>query len=327
MTVARRRGLWPRALFLVPALLPVFVLLGLVMILVRESVPAVSQLGLGHLFSTRYSGHFSTGQGLYGLLPPIWGTLLVTLLGTLVALPVSLALAILATELPVGGLSRVVGGVLGALSGIPPIIYALMGIVLVRAFIGPKLTGEGLAPNAAAALPGLPPMNAGVLPNSIPNSTFLAGILLGLLVIPVMAPLFQDAIRSVPASLREASLALGANRWYTLRRVVLPVALPGIVSALAIGILTCAGEVVIVTFIVGYEGNLPTPLVDVMERVPVLTATGAGLLGGIGLSAEGLTALDHSVGYFTGLVLLVFAAGTLALAAWMERKLRRRLAQ
>jgi ABC-type phosphate transport system permease subunit len=203
-------------------------------------------------------------------------------------------------------------------------VYSLMGIVLVRAFIGPKLGAEDLPESVASALPGLPTWNAGMLPTSIPNSTLLLGLLLGLLVIPFIAPLIQDAIRGVPNSLREASLGLGANRWHTLKGVVLPAALPGIVGAAAMGMLRCTGEVVIVSFVVGYEGNLPTPLWDVLERVPALTATGAGLMGGLGMSAEGMTALDHSVGYFTGLVLLAFAAGMLALATWLEGYLRRR---
>jgi phosphate transport system permease protein len=304
-------------------MLPVLVLAVLLLILVRESLPAIRQLGLAHLFSTQYSGHFSTGKGLYGLVPSLWGTFLATMIGVAVALPVALSLALLTTEFTLGPLGRAANLIVGVLAGIPPIVYALMGLVLVRALIEPKLAAPGLDPSVAMALPGLPAWNAGTLPNSVPNSTLLAGLLLGMLVIPLMTPLIADAIRAVPNARREASWALGATRGYTLQRVVLPGALPGIVGALAMGMLTCAGEVIIVTFMVGYEGKLPSPLWDVFERVPVLTATGAGLQGGIGATAEGLTAIDYSVGYFTGLLLLLFAAAALALTGWLQRALGR----
>lgn len=325
MTGQRSAGYWPRSGFLFLGIVPVLFFVFLAGTLLRESMPAVRQLGLGHLFSTQYSGRYGAGLDLYGLLPPLWGTVLVTVVATALAFPVSLAMALLANEFPLGVVSRSLSVVLGILGGIPPVVYALMGAVLVRTFIVPKLCAPDLPTEVAASLPGLPPWNAGLLPNSMPNSLLLAAMLLALWIIPFMAPLVLDAIRSVPLSLREGSLALGANRWHTVRHVVLPVALPGILAVLALGMLKCAGDVVIVSFVVGYEGSLPTPLWDVLERVPVLTATGAGLQGGLGGGAEGRSLIDSSVASFAALLLLVIAAGMMTLTAQLERTMRRRL--
>jgi phosphate transport system permease protein len=201
-----------------------------------------------------------------------------------------------------------------------------MGIVLARALIEPKLAAVNLPEAAASALPGLPPWSSGLLPKAMPNSTLLAGLLVGLLVVPFIAPLILDAVRSIPTTLREASWALGATRWHTVKHVVLPTAAPGMLAAVAMGALKAVGDVVIVSYAAGYSGGLPTPLWDVLERVPTLTSAGAGLMGGMTVTAEGVTELKSSVGSFTGLLLLGFAVVVLVGASGLERIARRRIA-
>jgi phosphate transport system permease protein len=260
--------------------------------LVLESIPAITEVGPRELFSTEYSSCFTTGKGIYGILGALYGTFLVVVIAVAIALPASLAMAVFSSEFPLGFLGRMVRGILGALSGIPPIVYALMGGV---AFAG--LTA--------------------VVPT---YSTFTAGFLLALLVIPFMAPLIDDAIRNVPYELKEASLALGVTRWHTLRKVTLPLALSGIVSATTLGVLKAMGDVMIAIFAIGYVPKMPHPFWDILDRTAPLTSTGAGLARGLAGGSEEAP----EVGYFTCLMLLVIALAILALATLLQQRLERR---
>jgi ABC-type phosphate transport system permease subunit len=175
------------------------------------------------------------------------------------------------------------------------------------------------------------PFNAGAYPwdpSGLNNSTVLGGILIALLVIPFMAPLMADAITNVPGSAREASLAVGANRWYTLRRVTLPLALPGIIGALSLGVLKAMGDALIVIFVIGWEANaIPNPFFDALERSAPLTSTSAGLLGGFQGNSGVCTAVACHVGYFSALVLLAFAVVIVLATTFLQSRLRTRMAQ
>ena len=290
---------------------------------------------LGKDFSTQYSG----GVGQYGLRPALWGTVEVVFIAMALALPVALAMAIFASEFPLGFLGRWLRTLLGVLAGIPPILYAILAIVLVGPFISNKFTADwegrstadpkdiGVAPADWPAA-GVP-WEAGSFPWSPTgqdNSILLAGIMLSLLVIPFVAPLIEDALRNVPREPKEASLGLGATRWYTLRRITIPRAMPGIIAATGLGTLKVMGDVLIVFFVVGVEASLPTPLFDVLERTGPLTSTGAALLGGVNNPDPCTVARDCSVGYFTALLLLFMALVVVVVTTVLERWFRRRLA-
>jgi phosphate transport system permease protein len=302
---------WPRVITFGIAIIPVAILLLIIGVMVSESLFAINGLGLKHLFSTDFSGIYSSGMFLFGMLPAIWGTVLVVLVALAFAFPSSLALAILSSESPLPAVGRWLRGLLGMLAGIPPVIYALMEAVLFTLVISPKFTGLGLAVLPHQRLP-------------LEGSTLLAGMLLALLIIPFMAPLMDDAMRNVPASMREASAGVGASRWYTLRRVVIPWAAPGIFSALAIGALKAMGDVVIVGWILGWESRLPQPLFDVLSKTAPLTSTGAGLVGGF----QALTAIgfQESVAYFTGLLLLIMALIILVFLTFLQKRFKQRFA-
>ena len=151
--------------------------------------------------------------------------------------------------------------------------------------------------------------------------------MLALLVIPFMAPLIDDAIQNVSTSLTEASYSLGANRWHTLTNTVLPGAMPGIVSALTLGILTSLGEAIIVGYTIGYTApQMPNPFFDVLERVAPLPATVAALSTGGFSRTQSVGPVGHSVSSFIGLLLLVMAFIVLGLAAFIQNRLKKRLA-
>jgi len=317
-----------RAITLVFALLPVIFFVGIVLMLLWTSVPAVKDVGFNVLFSTKFSNVFSGiyTPGEYGLMPALWGTILVTIVALLFAIPISLSLAIIASDFSFGGIGRLIEAALAIFSGIPPIIYGLLSVFVVNMFIRPKFGGEGLTEEAIRALPGLPEYNAGMLPREL--STLLGAIFLCLLIIPFISPLMLDALRNVPASLKEASLGLGATKWYTLRRISLPAALTGLIAAISLGSLKTIGDVVIVAWTIGYvKRGLPVPVVDIFERSAPLTSTGAGLLTGLSPGADVKGGLDYSVAFFAGLLLMVMAFGILGLSNQVQKILQKRFEQ
>jgi ABC-type phosphate transport system permease subunit len=293
-------------------ILPLCCLAFIIVNLISESMLAITDLGFGELFSSEFSGVYTSGAYQYGLLPAIWGTVMAVAFALIIAFPVSLAMAVVASEFPLGKIGQGIRGALGVLSGIPPIVFAIMEVPLVDFFMRVKFGGVGLATNE---------MPTHALP--FEGSTFLGGILLALLVIPFIAPLIHDSIENVPRELREASFGLGGNRWYTLRRVILPWAMPGIAVALGMGVLKAMGDVIIVAMVISWESGLPDPLWDILARTAPLTATGAGLAGGFEFREA--IGFDRSVAYFIGLLLLSLAVVILTTLTAISKRFARRM--
>lgn len=330
---------WPFAVSLVLALIPVALFAGLTAMLVVRSLPVLEFPGFDALNSSSFTSTFSTGAGEYGLKPALWGTVLITAIAVGLALPVSLAMAIVSSEFPLGPVGRVLRPTLGVLSGIPAIVYAVSAVVFVTGFMIPKFAADstfgtfdparlGVAPEHWPPADGSVPWNAGAFPwnpQGVDNSTLLGGALIALLLIPFMTPLIVDAMRNVPSAAREASFALGANRGHTLRKVILPLAMPGIVTALALGTLKALGDTLIVAFAVGWEAStVPDPLLDVLERTTSLTAVGAAQLGGFTRNTA-CAEPACSVGYASAFILLVLAAAVVLAMTFLQARLRRRL--
>ncbi|MCL0064159.1 ABC transporter permease subunit [Dehalococcoidia bacterium] len=316
---------------LILGLVPVLALLLIVHNLVEKSLLAIDMVGLSELFSTEFrDGAFIAGPVHYGLLPALWTTFLAVVVAVAIALPASLAIAVFASEFPSGLLGRGLRGLLGMLAGIPPIVYALTAGIFTRLFMIPKFCSGFRSVGDLAALgihpgdcpiPGLPPINPGMLPwaQGTPNSILLGGFVLALLVIPFMAPFIDDALRNVPFELKEASLSLGANRWHTLKKVTLPLALPGIISATAVGALKATGDVMIALLVIGRAvPGLPTPLWDVLEMSAPLTSIGPTLV------RDAAPVTHAPVAHFAGLLLLVIAFAIMGVATLLQRRLRRR---
>ena len=336
------RWSWPFAVSLVLALIPVALFAGIIVMLVVNSAPVLDRPGLGSLLGSQYSSRFSgTNRGLFGLLPALSGTIWIVVIAIVIALPASLAMAIVTTEFPMGPLGRVLRPLVAVLSGIPPILYAISGVVFVSLIMIPKFAGNqtfpldptklGLAVGSPWPPPGADvPYNAGAYPwdpAGINNSTLLGGALIGLLLIPFLTPLLADALRNVPTASREASLALGATRGYTLRRISLPIARPAMVAAVMLGGLKALGDTLIIAFAVGWEAQrIPNPFFDVLEKTPALTAEGAGLLGAFQSVGGSCSPTECAVGYSTALVLLVLAGGIVLALTVLQLRWRRGLA-
>jgi phosphate transport system permease protein len=318
----RVRRRWPYYLSMLLGLIPVLLFTAMVVSLVINAAPVVTNPGIGALFGGEFldaKGNVTTG---YQILPPLWATMLITLIAMAVALPVSLVLAITAVDFPMGPIGRLVRPVIGVLSGVPPIVYAVSVPGFVAALMIPKFAAnmiyDEFAQNGPASIgadpstwpPANVPYSAGGFPwDSLGgNSTLMGGLVVGLFLIPFLTPLFVDALRDVPRAAREASLALGANRTYTLRRVVLPRALPSIASASTLAVLKAMGDAVIVLFAVGTQALVPNPPFDVLERNAGIGAWGASLIGSFDVLDATCNPQQCAAGYTSALVLLVIAA-------------------
>ncbi len=344
--------LWPRVAAFALAAIPVAVLAFMIATIAVRALPAVTNdiscgaqsrnlcyFGLGQLFSTHFSSRFLGGVGLYGLVPSLWGSLEVVAISMTLAVPISLAMAITASEFAPGVAGRAMRTLLGLLAGIPPIIYALMAVVFVAPFMIPKFTGNLSYSHLDATKVGVAnsdwpptgvPWNAGSFawnPSGESSSVLLGGILLALLAIPFMAPLIEDALRNVPREPKDASLALGASRWYTLLHITLPQGLAGIIAAIRLGSLKVLGDVMIALFVIGFAAvALPNPLWDVLERTAPLTSEGVGLIGGF-QGTQQCNPADCAAGYFTGLLLLFAAFAIVMITLLLEWVARRTFAR
>lgn len=189
---------------------------------------------------------------IFGVLPLIMGTLWVSLAAILFALPFAMAVAIYMGELAGNRMRKFLKPVFELLAGIPSVVYGFFGLVVIVPMIQ---TGFNL------------PV----------GETGLAGaIILAIMALPTIVTVAEDAIRNVPRSAREASLALGATQWQTIRRVVLPYSASGIMAAIVLGIGRAIGETMAVLMVTGNAAVIPTTLLEPVRTIPATIAAELG---------------------------------------------------
>jgi phosphate transport system permease protein len=188
----------------------------------------------------------------FGILPIVLGTLWVSLGAILLALPFGLAVAIYLAELANRRMYKILKPTVELLAGIPSVVYGFFGLVIIVPMI--------------QKLFGLPV-----------GETGLAGsIILGIMALPTIITISEDALRSVPRSMREASLALGANHWQTVYKVVIPYAISGITAAVVLGIGRAIGETMAVLMVTGNAAIIPTTLLEPLRTIPATIAAELG---------------------------------------------------
>ncbi|MCA3444545.1 MAG: phosphate ABC transporter permease subunit PstC [Rhodobacter sp.] len=200
-------------------------------------------------FGTVWSPRFGGGSTL-GILPLIWGTLYVSFIALLVAVPIGLMSAIYLSEYASKRVRTVVKPLIEILAGIPTIVYGLFALITV----GPLLRDYFAMPLG--------------LGNSS-SSVMTAGLVMGIMVIPFVSSLSDDIINAVPQSLRDGSLAVGATQSETIRKVVLPAALPGVVGAILLAASRAIGETMIVVLGAGAAAKLSLNPFEAMTTITV----------------------------------------------------------
>ena len=230
-------------LTLVFALIIVGVLLGLLVVLNRDAMPAIRQFGLSFLTSSTWDPI----KNIFGALPAIYGTVVTSAIALLIAVPISLGAAIFLAELAPSWLRGPVSFLIEMLAAIPSVVIGLWGIFILVPAIRPVETW--LSDHF-----GFLPLFKGTVLTGL--NVFSAGIILTFMVIPIITAVSRDAIKAVPDTQREAMLALGATRWETIRRAVLPYCRSGLVGAIILGLGRALGETMAVTMVIGNADKL-----------------------------------------------------------------------
>ncbi|MGH6762987.1 MAG: phosphate ABC transporter permease subunit PstC [Phyllobacterium sp.] len=214
---------------------------------------SLSNFFFGTVWDPRFSAAGSDGsEGQFGLIPLLAGTLYIAFVAMLFAVPVGLLSAIYMSEYASPRLRSVVKPLLELLAGIPTIVYGIFALVTVGPFLR----------DISAAI-------SGGAPFILAQSVLTAGLVMGIMLIPFVSSLSDDIITAVPRTLRDGSLGLGATRSETIKRVVLPAALPGIVGALLLTASRAVGETMIVVLAAGVAANLTVNPFEAMTTITV----------------------------------------------------------
>jgi phosphate transport system permease protein len=221
-----------------------------------------------HPLSVLFSSAWHPSRGEFGLLPFILGTLWVTALAMILAIPPCLLVAIYLAEYAHERLRAAVKPLIDLLAGIPSVVYGMWGVLVVV-----PLIKDWLIPFAREHLGSLPLFSTA---NSSGYSVLAGGIVLAVMVFPIIISVSEEVLRAVPQELREASLAVGATRWQTIKHVVLRKALPGVGAAIILGFSRAFGETMAVLMVVGNVARSPTSVFDPAYPLPALIANSYG---------------------------------------------------
>jgi phosphate transport system permease protein len=267
-----------------------FVLL-IFLFLLREGVPAFFEVPLGNLFGTRWYPTFD----LYGALPLILGSLLVTVTAIVIALPLGVATAVFVREVAPNWAREILKPLIEVLAGIPSVVLGFFGMTV-------------LAPGIRNGL-GMP---TGL-------TAFTGAVLLAYMALPTIISVAEDALDAVPKSYRDASLAMGATHWQTIWRVVVPAGRSGILIAVMLGLGRAIGETMAVMMVTGNAARMPTTLDSVFRPARTMTATIAAEMGEV---AQGSTHYHVLFGIGIILFLLTFLINLAATSAIFKKRRR-----
>jgi len=246
-----------RTILVAMAAIAVLTTVGIVLSLVFETFSFFEKIGWRvdkFLFGTNWSPLSGVHSGAMdpdrvGAIPLFAGTFLITLIAMLVAVPVGLFSAIYLSDFAGPKTRAVVKPMLEVLAGIPTVVYGFFAAITVAPFF--RTTGEAFGIQIAS------------------ESALAAGVVMGIMIIPFISSLSDDVINAVPQSLRDGSYGLGATKAETIRQVVLPAALPGIVSAVLLGVSRAVGETMIVVMAAGQGANLTANPLEAVTTVTV----------------------------------------------------------
>ena len=284
------------ALLIAASLVAVLTTAGIVLSLVAETWRFFGMYPASEFFlSLTWNPQFRGGSDL-GIWPLIWGTLYVSFIALLFAVPVGLMAAIYLAEYASKPVRAVAKPLLEVLAGIPTIVYGLFALVTV----GPMLRDYFAAP-----------MGLGTSSSSV----MTAGLVMGIMLIPFVSSLSDDIINAVPQAMRDGSYGLGATKSETTRQVIIPAALPGIVGAVLLAASRAIGETMIVVMGAGAAAKLDLNPFEAMTTVTVKIVS--QLTGDTEFASP-----ETLVAFALGLTLFVFTLGLNILALYIVRKYR-----
>lgn len=288
-----RRELAAHGLFAAAALSSIAITAGIVIFLVSESIPFFRQVSLSHFLTATEWAPRDPDNPQFGILTLAAATITTTLVALIVAVPLGTVVALYLSEFAPHALRETLKPALELLSAVPTVVYGYFALQ----FVGPIIK---------ATVPGVQ-SNINMLS---------AGIVMGIMIIPYVSSLSEDAMRSVPMLLREGSYALGGNRVVTALRVVVPSAISGIGAAYILGISRAIGETMIVAVA---AGNQPRLTFNPLEAAQTITAYIAQASKG-DTSHEGIA---YQARFAAGLTLFVMTVAFNLVGFWLRRRYHR----
>ena len=289
MTTRTLEWIIERVLFLCAAL-SVLTTTGIIAVLAFETYEFLREVPvLDFLTGTEWTPLFSNQK--FGVLPRVVGTMLVSSIAMVVALPMGLLSAIYLSEYSPSGFRRIVKPVLEILAGVPTVVYGYFALT----FVTPLLQ---------AVFPTLSGFNA-----------LSPGLVMGLMILPLVSSLSEDAMRAVPQGLREGSYALGATRMQTALKVVVPAAFSGITAAFILAVSRAIGETMIVAIAAGQQ-----PRLTGNPFVPIETMTAYIVQVSLGDTPQGT--IEYRTIFAVGMLLFVMTFSLNLISTWLRERFR-----
>jgi phosphate transport system permease protein len=230
------------------ALLLVFIAWQGIQLFVRDGVP------IGQILSPTWQPDPSNGPTSFGLLPFIAATVFVTAVALLISTPLSVGLAVFLSEVAPKWARAIVQPALEIFVGIPSVVWGWLGITILVPFLAHTFHGK-----IAVSLPIAGQIFG--MPGFLTGFSWLAGsLVLSIMILPTITSVSYDAFRAVPQEIRTGSLALGTTRWQTIRHILIPSALPGVLTGVVLGMTRAAGEALAVQMVIGNSPSMPAAI-------------------------------------------------------------------
>ncbi len=259
--------------------------------LLREGLPAFFEVPLNNLFGTRWYPTYE----FFGTLPLILGSLLVSIMSATIAVPLGIATAVFVREVAPGWLREILKPVIEVLAGIPSVVLGFFGMTL------------------------LVPAVRQIFDLSTGLTAFSGALVLAYMALPTMISVAEDALDAVPKSYRDAGLAMGATKWQTTWRVVVPAARSGIWTAVMLGLGRAIGETMAVMMITGNAARMPLSFSSLFMPIRTLTATVAAEMGEV---AQGSTHYHVLFGIGIILFIITFLLNLMAASSLFKKRYR-----
>ena len=278
-----------KALFL-SAFFSVFITIGIVGVLIFETFEFFKVVSIfDFLTDTQWTPLFSEKH--FGILPLFAGTFLTTIIAMAVSLPIGVVTAIYLSEYSSGKVRGVVKPILEVLAAVPTVVYGYFALLFVT------------------------PLLQRIIPDMSGFNSLASGIVMGIMIIPIISSLSEDAMHAVPMSLREGALALGSTKFQVALKVVLPAALSGIASSFILGISRAVGETMIVAIAAGQQ-----PRLTLNPLVPIETVTAYIVQVSLGDTPTGT--IEYSTIFAAGMSLFIVTFVLNIVSYWLKKRFR-----
>jgi len=248
----------------------------------KEGLPAITSVGF---FNFIFGMTWSPSFGEYGVFPMIIGTLEITGLSLIMAVPLGLLCAIFLAEIAPANVQKILNPTIQTLAGIPSVVYGFFGLILLVPFMRVHFGGSGF-------------------------SMLTASLILTVMVLPIIISVSEDALKSIPLEYKEASLALGATHWQTIKNVIFPAAIAGIITSVILGMGRAIGETLAIIMVAGNVVQIPGSIFD-----PVRALT-----SNIAIEMGYATGIHYNALFATGIVLIFMIIILLVIANYLHHK-------